>query len=111
MSENVKNFVDKLQTGDNAGAGEAFKDALRDKVGDQLDIARQQLAANMFTGVEAQTYSDPKPVVADPSHDPYKMVGTDGVDIPAAADTPVAPEPVAVEPVAEPVVANEPESQ
>jgi len=110
MSENVKNFVDKLQTGDNADAGEAFKSALRDKVGDQLDIARQNLAANMFSG-EAQPYSDPKPAVADPSYDPYKMVGTDGVEIPAAADTPTAPEPVAVEPVAEPVVANEPESK
>ena len=49
MSDNVKNFIDKLQSGDNADAGEAFKNALRDKVGDQLDTARQNLAANMFT--------------------------------------------------------------
>ena len=27
---NVQNFVDKLASGDNTGAGEAFKDALRD---------------------------------------------------------------------------------
>ena len=33
-------FVDKLSAGDNAGAGEAFKDALRAKVADGLDKAK-----------------------------------------------------------------------
>ena len=33
MSEKIKDFIDKLN-GDNAGAGEVFKDALRDKVAD-----------------------------------------------------------------------------
>ena len=32
MSEQVKNFIDKLSLGQAAEAGEAFKDALRDKV-------------------------------------------------------------------------------
>ena len=40
MSEETKAFIDKLAAGDNTGAGEAFKDALRVKVGDQLDQAR-----------------------------------------------------------------------
>tara|TARA_B100000085_G_scaffold351_1_gene382 strand:+ start:75 stop:263 length:189 start_codon:yes stop_codon:yes gene_type:complete len=37
MSEHVKNFIDKLASGNNADAGEAFKDALRAKVADGLD--------------------------------------------------------------------------
>ena len=43
MSEETKAFIDKLADGDNAGAGEAFKDALRVKVGSQLDQARNCL--------------------------------------------------------------------
>ena len=43
MSEETKAFIDKLADGDNAGAGEAFKDALRVKVGGQLDQARNCL--------------------------------------------------------------------
>ena len=37
MSEHIKKFVDDLSKGDNAEAGGAFKDALRDKVADSLD--------------------------------------------------------------------------
>ena len=37
MSEHVKKFIDDLQNGKNADAGEAFKDALRAKVADGLD--------------------------------------------------------------------------
>jgi hypothetical protein len=67
MSDEVKNFIDKIASGDNAGAGDAFKDALRMKVGDALDAHRQEVAGNMFNGtVEAQSHSDPKPVIADP---------------------------------------------
>ena len=33
MTEEVKTFIDNLATGDNANAGEAFKTALRQKVG------------------------------------------------------------------------------
>ena len=41
MSEKITDFINKLNTGDNAGAGEAFKDALRDKVATSLDAQRQ----------------------------------------------------------------------
>ena len=67
MSEEVKNFIDKVQIGDNADAGEAFKDALRAKVGSALDAHRQEVASNLFNGTfEAQPHSDPKPVIAEP---------------------------------------------
>ena len=61
MSEHVKKFIDDIQNGKNADAGEAFKDALRAKVGDQLDVKRQDVAGNMF---QAQSHSDPKPEIA-----------------------------------------------
>ena len=63
MSEEVKNFIDKMAQNDMVGAGDAFKDALRAKVGDQLDTKRQDIAGNMF---QAQPHSDPKPEIADP---------------------------------------------
>ena len=40
MSDEVKTFIDKLSTGNNTEAGEAFKDALRTKVGDALEVKR-----------------------------------------------------------------------
>jgi len=63
MSEEVKNFVDALANANNDQAGEAFKDALRAKVGDALDNQRKELAGNLFN---AQPFSDPKPEIADP---------------------------------------------
>jgi len=79
MSEEVKNFIDQLADGNNADAGEAFKDALRAKVGDALDARRKDLAGSLFNGTdetqtpgqetlnpEAQPHSDPKPEIADP---------------------------------------------
>lgn len=70
MSEEVKNFVDALANGNNDQAGEAFKDALRAKVGDALDNQRKELAGNLFNGqqevpTEALPFSDPKPEIAD----------------------------------------------
>ena len=70
MSENVKNFIDNLEVGKNADAGEAFKSALRDKMGDGLDARRKELSASLFNQkesgeVEAEPHSDPKPEVAD----------------------------------------------
>ena len=65
-NENTKNFIDQLSQGNNDEAGEAFKAALRDKVADQLDNARKDLAGNMFKTPEAETFSDPKPEIADP---------------------------------------------
>lgn len=64
MSEEVKNFIDKLSTGANTEAGEAFKDALRAKVGDSLEVKRQDMASNLF---QAAAFSEPKPEVIDPS--------------------------------------------
>ena len=67
MSEETKSFIVKLAAGDNAAAGDAFKDALRVKVGNQLDQARKDMAGNLFNGtLEAEPHSDPKPEVADP---------------------------------------------
>ena len=51
MSEETKAFIDKLADGDNAGAGEAFKDALRVKVGNQLDQARKDMAGNLSVDI------------------------------------------------------------
>lgn len=67
MSEHTKAFIDNLQSGDNVEAGEAFKNALRDKMGDALEIKRKEMAASMFNGVpkEAESFSDPKPEIAD----------------------------------------------
>tara|TARA_Y100001978_G_C23294111_1_gene246175 strand:+ start:58 stop:390 length:333 start_codon:yes stop_codon:yes gene_type:complete len=68
MSEHTKAFIDNLEAGNNADAGEAFKSALRDKMGDALDARRQDLAASLFNQkgeVEAEPHSDPKPEVAD----------------------------------------------
>ena len=68
MSEQVKNFIDKLSLGQAAEAGEAFKDALRDKVGDALEARRKELAGVLFQGqVEAEPHSDPKPEIASPA--------------------------------------------
>ena len=67
INDNTKNFIDHLSQGDNMDAGEAFKAALRDKVASALDNARKDIAGNMFNGsIEAQSFSDPKPVIADP---------------------------------------------
>ena len=70
MSEETKAFIDKLAAGDNAGAGDAFKDALRVKVGQTLDNHGKDMAGNMFNQAnpipEAEAHSDPKPEIADP---------------------------------------------
>ena len=72
MTEEVKDFIDNLATGDNANAGEAFKTALRQKVADGLDAKRKEMASNMFTQPneaipdEAEAFSDPKPEIAEP---------------------------------------------
>ena len=61
MSEEVKSFIDKLAHNDMVGAGDAFKDALRSKVGDALDTRRQEVASSLF---KAEPHSDPKPEIA-----------------------------------------------
>jgi hypothetical protein len=99
MSEEVKSFIDKLAQNDMVGAGDAFKDALRAKVGDQLDAQRQEVAGSMF---KAEPHSDPKPEIAG--------TGTftqDGQVEPTGANA-VEPE---VSNEAEPVSAEQPDVQ
>tara|TARA_B100000902_G_scaffold370167_1_gene395055 strand:+ start:389 stop:736 length:348 start_codon:yes stop_codon:yes gene_type:complete len=85
MSEHIKNFVDNLSNGNNADAGEAFKDALRAKVADSLDQARVDIAGKIFTDTpgqdQAQPFSDPKPVVTDPAPETQTMMDTQGNEI------------------------------
>ena len=81
MSEKIKDFIDKLNAGDNAGAGEAFKDALRDKVATSLDTQRQDIASKIFTDVQPEAHSDPKPAVADPSERTDQIMDTSGQEI------------------------------
>jgi len=78
MSEHVKNFIDKLAVGNNAEAGEAFKDALRAKVADSLDQARVDVAGKIFNGVEAMPHSDPKPAVTDPNPETDVIIDIQG---------------------------------
>jgi hypothetical protein len=88
MSDEVKNFIDKIQAGDNASAGDAFKDALRAKVGDSLDNHRKEIASSLFNGIEAEPHSDPKPHVADVGTftQSGKVVTRDGLDGEAELD-------------------------
>jgi len=81
MSELTKQFVDDLANGKNAEAGEAFKDALRDKVASSLDNARQDIAKSVFNGVEAQPHSDPKPEYAGTNDKTDVVFDTKGDEI------------------------------
>ena len=81
MSEHVKKFIDDLQNGKNADAGEAFKDALRAKVADGLDKQRVDIAGRIFNDVEAQPFSDPKPAVTDPSPETETIIDTQGNEV------------------------------
>ena len=81
MSEKIKDFVDKLSAGDNAGAGEAFKDALRDKVATSLDSQRQDIASKIFADVQPEAHSDLKPAVIEPSEKTDQIMDTSGQEI------------------------------
>ena len=81
MSEHVKKFVDDLANGNNADAGEAFKDALRAKVADGLDKQRVDIAGRIFNDVEAEPFSDPKPAVTEPAPETETMMDTQGNEI------------------------------
>ena len=99
-NDEVKSFIEKLAANDNVEAGDAFKDALRAKVGDALDARRQEVAGSMF---KAEPHSDPKPDIAG--------TGTftpDGQVEPTGKEA-VADEAPAVEPAGEQEVANEAE--
>jgi hypothetical protein len=81
MSESVKKFVDDLSMGNNAEAGEAFKDALRDKVAAGLDQARVDIAGKIFNGVDAEPISDPKPEYTGPNDKTDAIFDTEGEQI------------------------------
>ena len=81
MSEQVKDFIDKLAVGNNAEAGEAFKSALRAKVADSLDKARVDVAGKIFNGVEPLPHSDPKPAVTDPNPETDVIIDTQGQEV------------------------------
>ena len=83
MSEHVKKFIDDLQNGKNADAGEAFKDALRAKVADGLDKQRVDIASRIFNdkSTEAQDFSDPKPAVTDPHPETAVVMDTKGNEV------------------------------
>ena len=87
MSEKIKDFVDKLNSGDNAGAGEAFKNALRDKVATSLDAQRQDIAGKIFADIQPEAHSDPKPAVTDPSPKTDQMMDTTGQEIEFTPET------------------------
>ena len=92
MSEHIQKFVDDLANGKNADAGEAFKDALRDKVASGLDAARVDIAKNIFNGTDASNFSDAKPAVADPSPRTDQIMDTDGNEIEFTPNTNPQPE-------------------
>jgi len=92
MSENVKKFIDDLSMGNNAEAGEAFKDALRDKVAASLDQARVDIAGKIFNGAEAEPISDPKPEYTGPNDRTDAIFDTEGEQIEFTPNTENQPE-------------------
>jgi hypothetical protein len=113
MTESVDKFVRALQTGNNADAGDAFKDALRDKIADRLDGHRKDVASKIFNPT-VQNFSPEKPPVTDPSPRTDQVMDTDGNEIEFTPNTQPEPEATAPEapaPEAEAPVANEVEAQ
>lgn len=103
MTESVDKFVRALQTGNNAEAGDAFKDALRNKIADRLDDHRKDVASKIFNPT-VQDFSPEKPAVTDPSPKTDQVMDTDGNEIEFTPNTQPAPE-------AEAPVNNEVEAQ
>ena len=50
VKENIKNFVNSLEKGDNLAAADAFKASIADKVSSALDDRKSEVAQSMFTG-------------------------------------------------------------
>lgn len=59
--ENLKNFVDNLDKGDNTEAQKNFNDTMSDKIAASLDDAKTEVAKSMFTGQQGV-----QPPEADP---------------------------------------------
>jgi len=107
MSDEVKNFIDKLAQNDMVGAGDAFKDALRTKVGDSLDAKRQDIAGTMF---QAEPHSDPKPEIAGTgTFTPDGQVEPTGANAVAQETQPETPEVSDAE--SQPVSTDQPDVQ
>jgi hypothetical protein len=100
MTEKVASFIDSLGKGANAEAGEAFKDALRDKVASALDQQRIDVAKNIFTntpgqGDQATAFSDAKPTVLSPAERTDTIHDTQGNEIEFTDNGNTQPEPTA----------------
>ena len=66
--EDTKKMIDALDTGDNIEAEKAFKAALSDKVGVELDQRRKDLAGTLLNKEqqpEAETNANPEPTEID----------------------------------------------
>ena len=99
MSEKIGQFVDYLNQGKQAEAGEVFKDALRAKVADSLDAQRADVASKIFNA-EPQSFSDPKPVVTDPGERTDVIMDTEGKPIEFTPNENEQPTPTAEVPTA-----------
>ena len=100
MSEKIGQFVDYLQADKQAEAGEAFKDALRAKVADSLDAQRADIAGKIFNTVEAEPFSDQKPVVTDPGERTDVIMDTEGKPVEFTPNENEQPTPTAEVPTA-----------
>ena len=118
MTDKVKGFIDSLGRGANAEAGEAFKDALRDKVASALDQQRIDVAKNIFSstpgqGTKRQAFSDPKPAVLSPAERTDTIHDTQGNEIEFTDNGNSQPEPTADAPevATAPAVSAEPAAE
>ena len=55
MSESVRNLINAIATGSAMETEESFNSAMAEKISVKLDTMRQDVAANMFKTVEAET--------------------------------------------------------
>ena len=66
MSEEVQKVIDSIKTGNNIEAEKNFKDAMTAKVGDALEVRRQEVASNIVkTTVHEESVEDTEIVAND----------------------------------------------
>ncbi len=63
--ENLKNFVDNLDKGDNTEAQKNFNDTMSDKIAASLDDAKTDVAKSMFTGQQGVIAPEADPFTGD----------------------------------------------
>jgi hypothetical protein len=57
--EQIKNFIDLLSQGENAGAKTTLEDLLSVRAFEMLDVKKREMASSLFGGVsESQEMSD-----------------------------------------------------